>query len=62
MSEVQVCCDCKRISPPTQTNYTLISTEHGWRLARTKLPDGKIRLEWRCPKCWAKFVGRAPAK
>jgi DNA-directed RNA polymerase subunit RPC12/RpoP len=50
-----VCSDCGAESPEVETNYTLISARHGWRLTRAFLPDGKIRMEWRCPTCWVRF-------
>jgi hypothetical protein len=45
---------CKKWSPPTKTQHTLISTKLGWRLSRHTMPDGKVRVEWRCPECHAK--------
>jgi hypothetical protein len=42
------------MSPPTSTNYTLISARYGWRLAPRVLADGRRAMEWRCPKCWAR--------
>lgn len=48
------CVDCGTLSPSTQTNYTLISSQHGWRLARGVDPSGTPVMEWRCPKCWSK--------
>ena len=40
------------LSPETETNYTLISSQFGWRLTRSRLPDGSFNIEWRCPACW----------
>ena len=53
--ERQTCVDCQRQSPATDTKYTLISSQHGWRLARTRKSDGIIAVEWRCPPCWRRF-------
>ncbi len=52
------CVDCGALPPPTETNYTLISPRHGWRLSRTVDRDGKKKMEWRCPNCWAKYRER----
>ena len=49
---VQNCVGCGKSAPETDTNYTLISAQFGWRLSRVKLGDGSTRLEWRCPTCW----------
>lgn len=51
----QTCVGCGVISPETQTNYTLISAQHGWRLTRVKQADGTVQAEWRCPRCWQKL-------
>jgi hypothetical protein len=55
MASRQVCVDCGRQAPETETDYTLISARFGWRLRREKTLDGTIILEWRCPDCWAEF-------
>jgi hypothetical protein len=52
MRDRQTCKDCHRISPETETNYTLISAQFGWRLTRQLQPDGSYAVEWRCPECW----------
>ena len=49
----QMCVDCGLLAPPTETNFTLISQRHGWRLTRHTDPSGKRSLEWRCPKCYS---------
>ncbi|HLV19659.1 MAG TPA: hypothetical protein VKZ49_02215 [Polyangiaceae bacterium] len=49
------CVDCKMASPETQTNYTLISSRHGWRLSQSVAEDGRRIIEWRCPTCWQRF-------
>jgi hypothetical protein len=48
----EICVACRKESPETETNYTLISPKYGWRLARNKRPDGTYDVEWRCPDCW----------
>jgi hypothetical protein len=55
MSDRQTCVDCQKPSPETDTNYTLISAQYGWRLHRATRPDGTHVMEWRCPSCWVKF-------
>lgn len=49
------CIGCSARSPDVETEYTLISSRFGWRLTRSKNPDGSYALEWRCPTCWARF-------
>jgi hypothetical protein len=53
------CIDCGALSPATQTNYTLISPRHGWRLSRVVDKEGRKIAEWRCPHCWARH--KSPA-
>ena len=55
------CADCHKIAPPTQTNFTLISSQHGWRLSFDRV-DGRRVSVWRCPKCWEnhKAGGKTP--
>jgi hypothetical protein len=48
------CRDCGAQSPPTETNYTLISQRHGWRLVFFADESGRRIAEWRCPKCWVR--------
>jgi len=48
------CVDCGKFSPQTETNYTLISSQHGWRLTLGTDAQAKRVMQWRCPKCWAK--------
>jgi hypothetical protein len=55
----QVCVDCKRQSPPTESNFTLISARHGWRLTRMRDQTGRSTGQWRCPDCWKKHRGGA---
>src|SRR5690349_16474193 len=49
------CVDCGASSPKTRTAHTLISSKHGWRLARIPDDRGGYRFEWRCPGCWSAF-------
>jgi hypothetical protein len=51
----QTCADCGAQPPPTETNYTLISARHGWRLSRAITPSGVKVMKWRCPECWRKY-------
>ncbi len=53
--ERRVCVDCNEIAPATETNYTLISQRHGWRLTRTTDAAGRKVMEWRCPTCFSRF-------
>jgi hypothetical protein len=46
------CVGCNAVSPPTETNYTLISSRHGWRLDRSVDDNGQKTLRWYCPTCW----------
>ena len=46
------CVDCGKKAPATDTNYTLISSRHGWRLTRGADKAGQRVMEWRCPSCW----------
>ena len=55
-TEERSCTDCGARAPSTETNYTLISASHGWRLAsRPRGAGEKPVLEWRCPTCWAAY-------
>jgi Zn-finger protein len=51
--ERRQCVDCLVFAPKTETSYTLISQQHGWRLLRTVDAAGRKVLEWRCPDCFA---------
>jgi hypothetical protein len=51
----QTCIDCKKTSPPSRTEQTLLSAAHGWRLQRTQNPDGTFALQWRCATCWSRY-------
>jgi DNA-directed RNA polymerase subunit RPC12/RpoP len=55
VADAQTCVTCGKQAPETETNYTLISAQFGWRLTRYKRPDGTLVLEWRCPNCWREF-------
>ena len=50
-----MCADCGQPPPATETNYTLISARHGWRLSRSVEPNGQKVMKWRCPECWRKY-------
>jgi hypothetical protein len=54
VTRLDCCCDCREPKPQTETNYTLISARHGWRLTRRREPDGTLALEWHCPQCWTR--------
>lgn len=60
-AEVPNCIDCGKPAPPTDTNYTLISARHGWRLVISKGQDGRRSSAWRCPDCWMKHKSRGGA-
>lgn len=47
------CVDCGSLSPATETNFTLIGSNHGWRLTMTMVGGRKVPV-WRCPRCWKK--------
>jgi hypothetical protein len=55
MSERPICFDCKKPSPETDTNYTLIGSRHGWRVTRRRAEEGRLSMEWRCPDCWRAY-------
>jgi len=55
MGQQQTCIDCGERSPSTETNYTLISAAHGWRLTRFRGDDGQFVVHWRCPRCWEAY-------
>jgi hypothetical protein len=55
MRDRQTCIGCGKKSPETETNYTLISAQFGWRLTRYRNSDGTIVIEWRCPACWRDY-------
>ena len=61
MREKQTCIACGKSSPETETNYTLISAQFGWRLTRFRKPDGTIVIEWRCADCWEDYKKHNPA-
>ncbi|MGH7440861.1 MAG: hypothetical protein ACRENE_34725, partial [Polyangiaceae bacterium] len=58
--EREHCADCGKEAPQTETNYTLISAQFGWRLTRSKAPDGSILAQWRCASCWREFKKKQP--
>ena len=55
----QQCVDCHQLSPPTETNYTLISQQYGWRVMRVVDASGRRSMAWRCARCFAKFRERS---
>lgn len=62
----QICSLCREASPITQTNFTLISNKHQWRMELVCGADGHKEPRWYCPECWQKLkqirVGSAPAR
>jgi hypothetical protein len=54
-SRQTACADCAQQPPATETNYTLISARHGWRLSRGVDENGQKVMRWRCPDCWKKY-------
>lgn len=48
----QLCCVCGAASPITQTNYTLISPKHQWRMELRTVDGGGRAPFWYCPTCW----------
>jgi hypothetical protein len=56
----ETCADCGKEAPQTETNYTLISAQFGWRLTRSKGPTGELVVEWRCPSCWREYKRQRP--
>jgi len=57
----QQCRDCGASPPPTQSNYTLISSQHGWRCVIAMNDQGEKITVWRCATCWAKHREQAKA-
>ena len=52
--ERRCCVDCMALAPETETNYTLISQRHGWRLTRQVDGAGLTTMAWHCPGCFAR--------
>jgi hypothetical protein len=46
------CHVCGVAAPPTRSAHTLISAQHGWRLARAKSDEGGGAPQWFCSACW----------
>ncbi len=61
MDKASSCTGCGKAPPPRSTDYTLIS-DLGWRLQRTKSPDGTVLLAWRCPDCWKALKNKKAAE
>lgn len=53
MAENARCVDCS-LEAPEDKDTSLISS-FGWRLMRTRMLDGSVALEWRCPECWERY-------
>jgi hypothetical protein len=51
----RTCFACGKLSPKTETAYTLISAKHGWRVTRMREGSGRRSIQWRCPDCWARW-------
>jgi hypothetical protein len=64
MEDRPICKDCGAVSPQTNTNYTLISQQHRWRLVLFNDASGRRVAEWRCPACWSRHrdAKRPPAR
>ncbi|HEY4104589.1 MAG TPA: hypothetical protein VGM44_11895, partial [Polyangiaceae bacterium] len=51
----RVCTGCRARAPRTESNYTLISAQHGWRLTTHLSKNGDRIAEWCCPTCWLAY-------
>lgn len=51
----QSCCVCHDVSPITNTNYTLISPKHQWRMELRANEQGEREPYWYCPTCWQRL-------
>ncbi|MGC4063428.1 MAG: hypothetical protein QM784_01990 [Polyangiaceae bacterium] len=51
----QQCCVCRAESPLTNTNYTLISPRHQWRMELRTDEHGNKEPLWYCPHCWERM-------
>ena len=60
-AERDTCVDCRVTAPVTETDYTLISKTHNWRLERRREHGGLV-LEWRCPMCWQRYKARGTTR
>jgi hypothetical protein len=52
------CSDCGDLSPPVESQYTIISVRAGWRLTIGTDSLGRRTMIWRCPVCVARLRGR----
>jgi hypothetical protein len=52
------CADCGAVAPKTRTAHSLIGARHGWRVVRSRAPDGREQVQWRCPTCWSAYKER----
>jgi hypothetical protein len=50
---VKRCVSCGT-EPPVLNEDTHLLSKRGWRLTRTIGEDGRVTLEWRCPRCWTR--------
>lgn len=48
----RACSICGKAAPATQTDYTLISSQHAWRQTISRAPDGSRVTRWICRECW----------
>jgi len=55
MTTRETCVGCGQLAPETETDFTLISAKHGWRVTRYRSANGAAVLNWRCPGCWAEY-------
>jgi hypothetical protein len=46
------CVVCGKHPPTTQSAYTLVSSEFGWRFTRGVDAEGKPIPNAYCPRCW----------
>jgi hypothetical protein len=51
----KICVGCGTVAPPTDSEHTLISMKHGWRVSRAVDGKGRSGMVWRCPTCWTEF-------
>lgn len=50
--ERPACSICGKAAPETQTDYTPVSSQHGWRRSITTAADGSRVAKWICKECW----------
>jgi len=59
-SKTRECFSCHELAPSVRTLGTL--AHYGWRLRVTPQPDGSVRGDYCCPRCWADLTGDTPLK